>query len=119
MIKFREKGQCIEGNPFDVAKSKLEELITNCSKYKIGKTGQTLDERFSQYQSNGEDFERIEELYRSKSFDVVSNLESDLIDYYINDAKCKNIKDGEHSINDHMDIEAEVYFVYVVLKLKE
>lgn len=116
MIKFREKGESFDKRPFDVAKSKLEELIANCSKYKIGKTGQALEERFSKYQGKGEDFERIEELYKSKSFDIVSKLESDLIDDYINDDKCKNIKDGEHSINDHIDSEAEVYFVYVVLK---
>lgn len=116
MIKFREKGQSIEDKPFDVAKSKLEELITNCSKYKIGKTGQTLEERLSQYKSNGEDFKRIEELYKSESSDIVSKLESDLIDNYINDDKCENIKDGGHSISDHMDIENKVYYAYVVLK---
>lgn len=93
MVKFRQK-QDNEQILYDSAKSKLDGFIKNCEKFKIGKTGQTLKERFNQYLCDEDDFNSIECLYQSESKDVISKLESSLIDAYINDSKCQNLKDA-------------------------
>lgn len=84
-------------------------------KFKIGKTGDTCEERFKNY--NGE-YEDILPLYESNDKDEINKLEADLIDMFIRNEKCDNEKDGDDSINDQMSDENGNYIVYMVYNKK-
>ena len=87
----------------------------NWSSFKIGKSGMTAEERFSEPDYNGE-YDGIVEVYASSSADNVSRMEASLIECFKNYEKCDNIKDGDSSVNDTMASSSE-YIVYVVYKL--
>lgn len=92
---------------------KVDAIIPNCSSFKIGKTGDKLYDRLNNY--NGE-YDNIAPVYVGSKSDV-DDMESYLIDKYINHLKCDNKKDGEASNNDTMAEDAEKYQVYVVWNL--
>lgn len=91
---------------------KVDVIIPNCSSFKIGKTGDTLDDRLNNY--NGE-YNHIDLVLVGSKSDV-DDIESYLINQYINHPKCDNKKDGEASNNDSIAENAENYQVYVVWK---
>ena len=86
----------------------------NWSSFKIGTSGMTAEERFSEPDYNGE-YDGIEVVYESPSADNVSRIEASLINFFKNHEKCDNIKDGEGSVNDTM-ADSDKYIVYVVYK---
>ena len=88
----------------------VDEIIQNCSSFKIGKTGDTLDDRLSNY--NGK-YNHIDSVFLGRELEV-DDMESFLIDKYISHPKCDNKKDGPASSNDTMAADAEMYQVYVV-----
>ena len=98
------------------AVDRVSELLPKCQSFKIGKTGDGLNNRLSKY--NGE-FEEIKDVYKGTKTEV-DDMESILIDKFSVHPKCKNKKDGAASNNDPVAEDAEEYQVYVVYnKLKK
>ena len=97
------------------AEKKVEEVIAKCTHFKIGKTGQMLEDRKNQpdYSTT---YEKIGKIFVSTSKDEVSKMEAYLIDKYKNHPKCDNEKDGEASVHDTMTEDTNEYIVYVVWK---
>lgn len=93
-------------------KSEIDIIEENSQFFKIGKTGQTPEERFENYKS---DYDEIKPLFSSSVSSVIDDAESELIDNYIDHPKCKNNKDGDSSENDPMKESGE-YCVYIVWK---
>lgn len=94
------------------AQKKVDEIINNCSSFKIGKTGDALDNRLNNY--NG-DYDYIKMVFAGEKLKV-DNMESYLIDKYLVNPKCDNKKDGLASSNDTMAKNADMYQVYIVWK---
>lgn len=94
------------------ASKKVDAIISNCFSFKIGKTGDTLYERLNSY--NGE-YNHIENVFQGLEIEV-DDMESYLIDKYIDYPKCDNKKDGSASNKDTMAENAELYQVYIVWK---
>ena len=92
------------------AKKIVDEIIPNCSSFKIGKTGDTLEDRLNNY--NGE-YNHIDPVFLGGELEV-DDMELFLIDKYISHPKCDNKKDGSASSNDTMAEDAEMYKVYIV-----
>lgn len=88
----------------------VDEIIPNCSSFKIGKTGDTLEDRLNNY--NGE-YNHIDPVFLGGELEVDA-MEFFLIDKYISHPKCDNKKDGSASSNDTMAEDAEMYKVYIV-----
>lgn len=88
----------------------VDKIINSCSSFKIGKTGDTLDDRLSNY--NGK-YNHIDSVFFGGELEV-DDMESYLIDKYIAHPKCDNKKDGFASSNDTMAKNAELYKVYIV-----
>lgn len=89
---------------------KVDAIIPICSSFKIGKTGDSLYNRLSNY---NDEYENILPVFIGTKSDV-DDMESYLINHYINHSKCDNMKDGNASNNDHMSEDVEKYQVYVV-----
>lgn len=83
-------------------------------KYKIGKAGETKEERYQNGYS--EEYDDIEVLYTSKDPNLVSKMEKELIDEFTLEFKCQNEKDGAKSFNDKMTDRNDEYITYVVYK---
>ena len=117
MIIIRNKKDGELMLPSDVMKiaNYITDSAKNWSSFKIGKSGKSAEERFSEPDYNGE-YDGIVEVYASQSADNVSQMEASLIEYFKNHEKCDNIKDGDSSVNDTMASSSE-YIVYVVYKL--
>ena len=92
--------------------AKIDAIISECTSFKIGKTGQTLLDRLIQPDYN-DIYTRITSVFDGNQEDV-NNMESYLINKYINHPKCDNKKDGDASNNDTMKKNADEYFVYIV-----
>lgn len=90
-------------------------IAQNCTSFKIGKTGQTLEDRKNQ-SDYSDAYEKIGKVFVSSSKDEVSKMEAYLIDKYKNHPKCDNEKDGEASVHDTMTEKTNEYMVYVVWK---
>ena len=90
----------------------VDEIIPNCSSFKIGKTGDILYKRLNNY--DGE-YDHIKLVFAGEKLKV-DNMESYLIDKYIDYPKCDNKKDGSASNKDTMAENAELYQVYIVWK---
>ena len=94
-------------------KKKIEEVISKCVSFKIGKTGMMLEKRGNSPDYAGK-YKCIEPLYESSNPNDVSRIEAHLINTYINWARCDNEKEGADSIYDHMSDVATKYYVYIV-----
>lgn len=94
-------------------KKKIEEVISKCVSFKIGKTGMSLEKRGNS-PDYADKYKWIEPLYESSNPNDVSQIEAHLINSYINWACCDNEKDGVSSIHDEMKDGAEKYYVYIV-----
>lgn len=88
----------------------VKTIISNCSAFKIGKTGDELLDRLSNYHN---EYSHIQSVYTEVK-SLVDDMESYLIDQFINHPKCNNKKNGDASNNDSMTENAERYHVYVV-----
>ena len=99
---------------------RVDAIVIRCTSFKIGKTGQKDDDRLSQYRADPDekDYEYLEFVYSGNKKDV-DDMESFLIDYYKDNPKCDNKRDGEVSNNDKMADDADVYHVYVVWNEKK
>lgn len=102
--------QCVNATQF------IDAVERDYLSFKIGKTGQSKEDRLAQYiaDPNEEDYVDIECVF-SGSKQEASDMESFLIDYYKDHFKCDNIKAGKASSNDEM-ADADIYHVYVVWK---
>ena len=76
----------------------VEAIILDCSSFKIGKTGDDLLDRLSNYHN---EYSYIRSVFEGAKSEV-DNMESFLIDKFINYPKCDNKKDGAASNNDPM-----------------
>lgn len=94
------------------AKMQVEEVIKNCKSFKIGKTGQDLNERF--HGGYADMYKGIKQIISSSDPEKVSDIEAYLINSYKNDNRCDNEKDGSSSIYDDMKEGAQKYYVYIV-----
>ena len=88
----------------------VDEIIPNCSSFKIGKTGDTLEDRLNNYYG---EYNHIDSVFLGGELEV-DDMELFLIDKYISHPKCDNKKDGSASGNDTMAEDAEMYKVYIV-----
>ena len=93
------------------AKSKTEEVIKNCKSFKIGKTGQKLNDRFRSYVDKYSD---IKQLAYSPNPEVVSYIEAELIKLYKDHSLCDNERGSVASFKDDMAEDATEYYVYIV-----
>lgn len=101
-------------NAKTIAKNYVSTVVPMCKKFKIGKTGESLEDRKNQPDYSGT-YDHIEEVYQSSSKDKVSEMEAYLIDEFEHLDKCMNKKDGDDSLKDTM-ADASVYRAYVVWK---
>ena len=93
----------------------IASVIANSQEFKIGKTGDTVENRRKEPDYNN-DYPHVERLYSSKYKFMVDFMEAFLIDSFIDNNKCANDKNGKRSINDNMTLKAEKYSVYIVWK---
>jgi len=112
MTQFRMKGianyiqyQC----DLNAAKGAIGLLANHVKNFKIGKTGKTKEERFSESDYNGV-YDDIDVVYTSQDSDFVSRMEADLIEEFQDNPKCDNIRTTD---KDEMS-ESDKYSVYVV-----
>lgn len=96
-----------------VAEQKVRNIIENCANFKIGKTGESLEERHSQPDYAGE-YEHITEIFKSQNKGSVDDMETYLISRFLLNSKCDNLKSGRASNNDTMRDNALEYRVYLV-----
>jgi hypothetical protein len=100
MLNKQKAKLCIE---------RAESIIKNCKSFKIGKTGQTLENRFNlKYKT---DFENVKQLYYSRNEQLINQLESTLNSYFISHPKNSNLKEG--SAGDMTDTN-DKYLLYIV-----
>ena len=115
LIKRNKKdGELMHSGDVMQIASDIMASAENWSSFKIGKSGMTAEERFCEPDYNGE-YDGIEVVYESPSAYNVSQMEASLINFFKNNGKCDNIKDGEGSVNDTM-ADSDKYIVYVVYK---
>lgn len=96
------------------AMAKIDTIIAQCTSFKIGKTGETLLDRLSQPDYN-DVYTHIISVFTGTK-ENVDDMESYLINKFINHPQCDNKKDGDASNNDTMAEDAKEYHVYVVYK---
>jgi len=101
--------QCVNATQF------IDAVERDCLSFKIGKTGQSKEQRLAQYKAdpNEEDYQSIEYVF-SGSKQESSDMESILINYYKDHIKCDNQKGGETSNSDDMAEGVYIYHAYVV-----
>ena len=105
-------GLAIQGMMRGVAVSKVRKIAESCTNFKIGKTGERLEERRNQPDYK-DTYMHIKEIYTSKNAEEVYKMEADLIHQFILNSKCDNQKEGFLSQSDKMK-NSDVYRVYVV-----
>lgn len=94
------------------AMAKIDAIISECTSFKIGKTGETLFDWSNQPDYN-DVYTHIVSVFTGTKEDV-DGMESYLINTYLNHPKCDNKKGGDASNNDTMAEDADGYHVYVV-----
>ena len=92
---------------------RIKEIVATCCRFKIGKTGQSLPDRFDiEYKDL---YDRIELVYSSSSKVEIDNLEKWLIGYFqelkLYASKCDNEAVGGGEMED-----SSTYHIYVVVK---
>lgn len=90
MRKGIDQAKFIKNLP--VIESRIDEIEKKSKYFKIGKTGQSPEERFENYKA---DYDEILSLFASSVKDVIDNAESKLIEKYISHPKCRNEKTGD------------------------
>lgn len=92
----------------------IKSLAAKVKNFKIGKTGETLDERHGEPDYNGV-YDEIDEVYSSKDPELVSRMEADLIEEFKDHPNCDNTRTTD---KDEM-AESDEYSVYVVWNKKK
>lgn len=110
---LQDAAKAIQGMMKGIAISKVRDIAGSCTNFKIGKTGESLEERKNQPDYK-DAYKNIKEVYSSATPYLVNVIESELIRMFIFHPKCDNIKDGFASHSDPMRQDAEKYYVYVV-----
>ena len=94
---------------FDEAVQKVSNIAAKFNSFKIGKTGQNLDDRFdSNYK---ETYSEIRLICRSKNKGDIDNWEEKLIERFKSDPKNDNEIIGGGDMGD-----SDEYYIYVVVK---
>lgn len=97
-----------------VSRDKIQKLVVDCTSFKIGKTGQKLEDRFEEYKK---DYGDILEIYSSSKETWIDDLEASLVKYFRSakdySSKCKNEKSGSPG---EMR-ESDKYYIYIVRKI--
>ena len=88
---------------------KIEKINRICKKFKIGKTGQTKEDRFASEYSSEYDF--IEVLTFSKYSKIITYLEKVMIKMFRNRKKCQNDQIGGGKME-----KSKRYILYIVYK---
>ncbi|HPM48150.1 MAG TPA: hypothetical protein PL056_13880 [bacterium] len=92
----------------------ISDIGNVCEKFKIGKTGQTLEERFQgEYQ---QEYDNIVEVYRNKKKEIVDFMEMFLIDHFMKSKEYSDKLQNEQVGGGEM-ADFDEYYVYVVYKL--
>ncbi len=93
---------------------KIKNIIANYSRFKIGKTGQNLNDRFKSEYKN--DYDEIIEVFKSSNKNEVDSLEVYLINYIKNMKEYSSKCDNERLGSGEMGTKSKAYYVYVVVK---
>ena len=110
MAKEIKKIQCeTDREVIDV----IDTIAARCSHFKVGKTGESIQDRGNQ--PDYQDYDYIQSLFSNSSKSLVSELESLFINKFKKYRNNDNDKDGAQSINDQMKDSGE-YHLYVVWK---
>jgi hypothetical protein len=96
------------------ARRKIQIISEGAKSFKIGKTGQNLEDRLSEPDYDGI-YTAIVPLIKDSNPNSISHYESALIDRFIGSDKCDNVKDGDSSEGDRM-ANSRWYYVYMVWK---
>lgn len=99
--------ECISG-----AIRLVNEILPECTHFKIGKTGMTVEDRRNEPDYR-DAYPNAKWLISTPWPDAAGRMEATLIDYYLAHPKCDNIKDGGSSLNDIV-ADTEKYYVYIV-----
>lgn len=86
--------------------------VNDVERFKIGKTGQTIDDRYSK-STYKDEYKGIVSIYTSENPDEISRLEADLNKEFKKHPKCDNDRTTEK--DDMTDSEGE-YTLYIVWK---
>lgn len=93
--------------------SYINEIADKSDRFKIGKTGETIQDRGNQ--PDYQEYENIQSLFESNSSAVISILEKSLINKFKDCPNNDNDKGGRQSLFDKMT-NSDSYHLYVVWK---
>lgn len=88
-------------------------IAQGCKHFKVGKTGETIQDRGNQ--PDYQEYDNIQSLFASNSSALISTLEKEYINMFNDHPKNDNDKDGKQSLFDKM-ADSEEYHLYVVWK---
>lgn len=94
-------------------KDYINDIAKVCKHFKLGKTGETIQDRGNQ--PDYQDYDNIQSLVASNSSALISTLEKKYINMFKDYPKNDNDKDGRQSLFDKM-ADSEEYHLYVVWK---
>lgn len=89
----------------------IEGIANSCKNFKVGKTGETIQDRGNQ--PDYQDYDNIQSLYSSNSSALISTLEKTFINRFKDYTNNDNDKGGRQSLFDKMT-DSDVYHLYVV-----
>lgn len=109
-----------ESRQYDQAKTVAINVVSGAiphlNAFKIGKTGENVGDRLEKPDYKEEyKFTNIKKIYHTSQKSLASKMEADLIDYFYDQKKCLNNKDGDESLHDKMKSSGD-YSVYLVWK---
>lgn len=111
--------KAVTSTQLDLAKERIRKIASKCDRFKIGETGQTLEQRFSdpEYSSN---YDTISSIYKSQDKTLIDNLEEKLIEYAMRyyPTKCDNRSPKSHGMTTDKK-EPIHYSIYMVHKTKK
>ena len=87
--------------------------IFDVNHFKIGKTGQTIDDRFNK-STYKDDYKGIIPLHTSEDPDEISQLEADLIEEFKSNSKYDSICDNERTTDKDEMKDSDSYALYMV-----
>lgn len=91
----------------------IQEIADRCEHFKIGKTGETIQDRGNQ--PSYQDYDCIQSLFESNSAALISTLEKNFINKFKDHPKNDNDKGGRQSLFDKMT-DSDAYHLYIVWK---
>lgn len=91
----------------------ISEIAKDCKHFKVGKTGESIQDRGNQ--PDYQDYDNIQSLFVSNSSAIISALEKKYINSFKDYLNNDNDKDGRQSLFDKMTNSNE-YHLYIVWK---